>query len=110
MAIKIKRCFDRIVDHQNLYRAAHQTTLKGLRFRPQGAFWKWKMENNLFALRNERTSGQYRHSKYQSFTIYDHRRRTILAVQPKERVVHHAINNVKEPIVDRMFIYQSQPS
>lgn len=107
MAIKIKRCFDGIIDHQNLYRAAHQTTLKGLRFRPQGARWKWKMENHLFALRNELASGQYRHSKYQSFTIYDPKCRTILAAQLKDRVVHHAINNVIEPIVDRKFIGDS---
>lgn len=107
MSIKIKRCFDKIVDHQNLYLSAQQTTLKGLRFKPHGARWKWKLESHLLSLREELISGKYRHGKYQSFTIYDPKQRSILAAQMKDRVVHHAINNVIEPIVDRKFISDS---
>jgi hypothetical protein len=107
MGIKINQVFDKVVSSANLYKAAHQTLLKGLRFKPNGAEWKWQMEYRLIRLQDALQKGTYRHGKYQSFTIYDPKERNILAAQITDRVVHHALNNVIEPIVDRKFIHHS---
>lgn len=107
MGVKINNVFKYITSSANLYLAAHKTLLKGLRFKPNGAAWKWQMEYHLVKLQHELKSGTYVHSKYQSFTIYDPKERNILAAQIKDRVVHHALNNIIEPIVDRKFIYHS---
>jgi RNA-directed DNA polymerase len=107
MGIKINNVFKYITSSANLYEAAHKTLLKGLRFKANGAAWKWQMEYHLVKLQQELSSGTYVHGKYQSFTIYDPKERNILAAQIKDRVVHHALNNIIEPVVDRKFIYHS---
>lgn len=107
MGIKINRVFDKVVSSANLYKAAHQTLLKGLRFKPNGAQWKWQMEYRLIKLQDSLLNGTYRHGKYQSFTICDPKERNILAGQITDRVVHHSLNNIIEPIIDRKFIYHS---
>lgn len=107
MGIKIDKVFNHVTSSANLYQAAHKTLLKGLRFKANGAAWKWQLEYHLIKLQHELKSGTYVHGKYQSFTIYDPKERNILAAQIKDRVVHHALNNIIEPVVDRKFIYHS---
>ena len=46
-------------------------------------------------------------SSYRQMTIYEPKARDIRIVPFRDRVVHHAIHNVIEPIFDKGFIYDS---
>ncbi len=69
-----------------------------------------------FGLRREREirrlqegllSGTYRPGAYRQFRIYDPRERLISAAPFRDRVVHHALCNVMEPLLQRRFVYDS---
>ena len=47
---------------------------------------------------------------YTSFYIHEPKRRLISAAPFRDRVVHHALCNVIEPIFDRSFIFDSTPT
>jgi len=44
---------------------------------------------------------------YREFTIYERKPRKISAAPYRDRVVHHALCNIIEPIFERMFVYDS---
>ena len=50
---------------------------------------------------------RYVHGTYRTFAVTDSKRRVIKAAPFRDRVVHHAVCNVIEPILDRAFIYDS---
>ena len=66
-----------------------------------------RLEDNLFALRDELQSGEYRHGAYHPFTIHDPKERSISKATVKDRIVHQALVNIIEPLFDRRFIYDS---
>ena len=49
----------------------------------------------------------YSPGSYESFTIHDPKTRMISAAPYRDRVVHHALCQVMEPIFDKTFIYDS---
>ena len=65
------------------------------------------LENNMRQLHNELASGTYRTSEYSVFTIYDPKEREIYRLPFRDRVVHHDIMNVMEPIWTSIFIQQT---
>lgn len=69
--------------------------------------FEFRLEDNLFALRDSLLSGEYRHDPYQPFTIYDPKQRRIHKATVKDRVVHQAIVNVVEPLFEPRFIHDS---
>ncbi len=52
-------------------------------------------------------AGSYNPGDYSYFTIYEPKKRTISVVPFRDRVVHHALVNVLEPIYENRFIYDS---
>lgn len=65
------------------------------------------LEDNLFELRDELRSGNYRHSAYHPFTIRDPKQRSISKATVKDRIVHQAMVNIIEPCFERQFIFDS---
>jgi retron-type reverse transcriptase len=65
------------------------------------------LERNLMQLKQELEAMTYRPAPLTTFTIRDPKTRCISASHFRDRVVHHAICNVIEPIFDRNFIYDS---
>ena len=58
-------------------------------------------------MQEELVKGEYRHSHYTSFTIYDPKKRHISKACVKDRVIHQALVNIIEPIFERRFIFDS---
>lgn len=64
-------------------------------------------EKNLLQLQKELRSMTYEPRKLKRFVIYDPRTRVIYASDFRDRVVHHAICNIIEPIFEKTFIFDS---
>ncbi len=92
---------------QNLWQAGHRTLLKGRRFKHEGALFKLHYEKHLLQIHKELATKTYRHGTYKSFIIYEPKQRIVMAAPLKDRVVHHALHDVIEPIIDRKFIFDS---
>ena len=90
----------------NLLRAA-QKAQKGKRFKEACAVFNLNLEKELLRLQRKLKEQSYRHSDYRNFFIYDPKQRLISAAPYRDRVVHHALCNIIEPIFDRAFIHDT---
>jgi retron-type reverse transcriptase len=91
---------------ENLY-LAYRKAAKGKRGQPNVAAFEFDLEANLFQLQVELCDKSYRPGSYHSFRIYDPKPRLISAAPFRDRVVHHALCNVIEPIFERTFVGDS---
>lgn len=80
---------------------------RGKRGRPAAAGFEYHLEDNLVALQHELQTRTYCPGAYHSFTIREPKRRLISAAPFRDRVVHHALCNVIEPLFERSFIFDS---
>ncbi len=61
----------------------------------------------LLRLQQELQSQTYTPGPYTTFHVYDPKERLISAAPFRDRVVHHALCNVIEPVFERTFIHDS---
>lgn len=95
---RIGNLFDRVISIENL-QLADQKARKG-KLRSYGVQMHDKNRDaNILALHESLKNGTFRTSKYHIFTIYEPKERQIyrLPYYP-DRILHHAIMNVLEPI------------
>lgn len=98
--------FDKIISFGNLLLAAKKAQ-KGKRYKEKTALFNLNLERELIFLQAELSDMSYRHGGYRDFYIYDPKRRLISAAPYRDRVLHHALCNVIEPLFDRTFIHDS---
>lgn len=103
---KISNIYPRIIAKENLYHSAYMAS-RGRRYRDTAADFNFFLEEETDRLYKELLTKTYRHGKYRLFTIYDPKKRNIAAAPFRDRVVHHAVHDVIEPIIDKTFIYDS---
>lgn len=106
MARTHRNLFPEIVSFQNLLLAARKAE-RGKRYRESTLRFNFRLEEELLRLQEELLSGTYRPGAYHHFVVQDSKPRLISAAPYRDRVVHHAVMNVIEPIFDRSFIHQS---
>ena len=71
------------------------------------AAFEYRLEDNLLKLQHELQTQSYRPGPYRSFYIHEPKRRLISAAPVRDRVVHHALCNLIEPLFERCFISDS---
>ncbi len=98
--------FEKVIDFENLWRA-YRRARKGKRSRPEVAAFEYRLEGELCGLREELASGTYRPGAYRHFRIIEPKPRIISAAPFRDRVVHHALYQVLEPIFEPRFIADS---
>lgn len=98
--------FQRICSYENLLNAARKAQ-RGKRFQTEVAYFNFHLEKELYRLQEELQTQMYRPGTYHEFYIYEPKLRKISAAPYRDRVVHHALCNVIEPIFDRTFIFDS---
>jgi len=103
---RIGDLFDGVVSYSNLYRA-YRKALLGARKNEEQARFYYNLESELVTLRRELVDETYIPGPYRYFMIHDPKEREIAIAPFRDRVVHHAIVNVLEPIYERRFIYDS---
>lgn len=86
---------------------AYQRAAKGKRGLPNVAAFEHDLELNLLQLQTELRNKSYQPGDYHSFTIHEPKHRLISAAPFRDRVVHHALCNLIEPIFERSFIADS---
>lgn len=86
---------------------ATRKAVKGKRGKEAAARFETSLPDSLVVLRDQLKTGVYQPEPYKSFLIHEPKRRLISAAAFRDRVVHHALCNVIEPIFDRTFIADS---
>ena len=95
-----------LISFQHLLRAS-QKAKRGKRFRPSVANFEFRLEPELWRLQDELANKTYRPGNYRSFYIYEPKKRLISAAPYRERIVHHALTGILEPIFEPTFIHDS---
>jgi retron-type reverse transcriptase len=86
---------------------ASEKAQKGKRYVKSTLEFNINLEKKLFILQEELKSKTYKHGKYKDFIVEDSKKRLISAAPYRDRVVHHALMNVIEPLFERSFIYDT---
>jgi RNA-directed DNA polymerase len=94
--------WDKIVSWENLVLAAKKAQ-RGKRDRDVVQRFNFILEQQLLRLQQELVDGNYKPGQFRSHWIYRPKSRLISAAPYRDRVVHHALINVLEPILDRHF-------
>jgi retron-type reverse transcriptase len=98
--------FERVTSFPNLLQAARLAS-RVKRLRPNVAAFALDLESELHELQHELVSRSYRPGPYRTFVIREKKPRFISAAPFRDRVVHHALCNIIEPIFDRGFLFDS---
>ncbi len=98
-----RNLYPQITSFENLY-WAYRAARKGKRGNLSVAQFERRQEEELFALQDALQEQTYTPGGYHSFYIHEPKRRLISAAPFRDRVVHHALCQVIEPIWERRFI------
>jgi retron-type reverse transcriptase len=94
--------WDTLVSFENMHEAARRAAL-GKKKRPDVAAFLLNGETELVELRRELQSGEYRPGVYREFRVRDPKPRLISAAPFRDRVVHHALTQILEPVFESRF-------
>ncbi len=97
---------DAIISWDNLW-LAFSRAARGKRRRPPAAAFEQYVADQLVMLKGELLGRAYRPGPYRHFVIHEPKRRLISAAPFRDRVAHHALCNLIEPIFDARFIPDS---
>jgi retron-type reverse transcriptase len=89
--------YPQLCSFENIY-AAYRAARQGKRKHASVAAFEYDQEKELLRLRDELQARAWSPGPYHSFYIHDPKRRLISAAPFRDRVVHHALINVIEPI------------
>lgn len=98
--------FRRLCSFENLL-IAYRGAARGKRSRPEVAGFDYDLEGRLFQIRERLLAGNWRPHPYRRFRVAEPKPRVISAAPFEDRVVHHALVNVLEPLFERRFIRHS---
>ncbi len=98
--------YEDLCSYENLFLAYKNARKRKTKKRYVKRFEK-NLQKNLMNLRQELLSKTYITKPMQTFIIRDPKTRKISKSAFRDRIVHHAIINVIEPVFDKTFIYDS---
>lgn len=101
-----KNLYPHIASFENLY-TAWRKARRGKRYKTAAATFEQNLDTELIALHHVLADETWQPGGFRSFTIHEPKRRKISAAPFQDRVVHHALISVLEPIYERKFIYDS---
>ena len=96
--------YTKISSIENIFQAWNEFKV-GKRNRKDVQIFERNLEDNLFSLYKRLSSKTYRHGTYVAFNIYDPKFRHIHKAKVEDRIVHHGIVSIIEPMFDKSFIY-----
>jgi retron-type reverse transcriptase len=93
-----------IVDFENLL-YANKRARKSKRFYPNILDFNDNLESELLQLQQELITDNYQPGNYRTFQIFEPKPRLISAAPYRDRVVHHALCQIINPIFEKSLIY-----
>jgi retron-type reverse transcriptase len=102
----VTNLWEQVVDFENVYRA-YRAAARGKRYRQESLDFKYQLEDNLCTIVNELVWDMYQPSPMRQFFVLEPKKRLISAPAFRDRVIHHALCQVIEPIFERRFINSS---
>ncbi|MDP3734536.1 MAG: reverse transcriptase domain-containing protein [Nanoarchaeota archaeon] len=106
MEISTISLFDQLCHYDNLY-LAYWKARKGKTQRKYVLDFEEKLQENLLRLQQELQSQTYHPKPLETFILRDPKTRKISKSDFRDRVVHHALCNIIEPLFEKGFIYDS---
>lgn len=103
---RIGNLYDRIGTYENLC-LAYWKAARGKHRRPDVIAFRRDFDVNISKLQRELANNAPDVGHYRFFLVHDPKRRAICAASFPERVLHHAMMNVCEPILETYAIYDS---
>ncbi len=94
--------WESVVSWENLVLAAHKAQ-RGKRDKAAVQRFNYDLEMELLRLHRDLSEAKYRPGRFRTHWIDRPKKRLISAAPYRDRVVHHALMNVLEPILDRHF-------
>ena len=98
--------YNSIISPDNLFEA-WETFKSDKQKKPDVAGFEWKLEENLFDLHHDLRTHAYKHGAYTAFWIRDPKLRNIYKATVRDRILHHAVFRVLNPIFEPTFIATS---
>lgn len=98
--------FNKIYEWGNLILSFKQAS-KNRRYSGPVLEYKMALEENLVNTQNHLIWGSWHPGSYKYFTVYEPKERLIMAPPFCDRIVHHAIVNIIEPLLEKKFIFDS---
>ncbi|MCP4253061.1 MAG: RNA-dependent DNA polymerase [Candidatus Scalindua sp.] len=98
--------FEKVISFENILKASKKAR-RGKRYKASTAAFEYNLESNLLRIIEVLKNQTYIPGAYCDFRIYDPKRRIISAAPYFDRVMHHALINVVEPIIGKSFIYDT---
>jgi retron-type reverse transcriptase len=98
--------WEQVIAFENVYHA-YRAASKGKRYRQESLEFKYALEDNLCTIINELVWDMYQPSPMRQFWIIDPKKRLISAPAFRDRVVHHALCRVLEPVFEQRFVSES---
>ncbi len=98
--------FEQVTEYRSLLDAAYAAR-RGKQGNVGIARFVFHLESNLLMLQEDLQSGRYRMRPYRVFEIREPKPRKICAADFRDRVVHHSLCNVLDPIVEQGLIDDS---
>ncbi len=98
--------FEKVCSFENLY-LAYLKARKCKRYKAEILRFGYNLEENLLRLKEELLNRTYQHGGYREFVVNDSKKRLIRAAPFRDRVIHHALCNIIEPVFDKGFVYDS---
>ncbi len=92
--------FEKIISLENLF-LAWDSFKKGKLGKKDVQKFEWKLEQNIFQLHEELRRWTYNHGAYSSFYIQDPKQRHIHKAKVRDRILHHAIFSILNPIFEK---------
>ena len=98
--------FNEIISPENLF-SAWDAFRSDKRNKRDVMEFEWSLEENIFNLHRELKNKTYKHGPYTGFYITDPKQRHIHKASVRDRILHHAVFSVLNPIFEPTFISTS---
>ena len=103
MGKKYKNLFAQITSEENFW-LAYKKTAKDIQLSSQHLEFRANLAANVETLRQAVINETYQPGEPNIFPVFEPMRRTITAMPFADRMVHHALCNIIEPIFERVFL------
>ena len=103
---RFNHLYHQICSFENILKASKKARL-GKRLQDTVAGFEFNLESEITRLSHELITKSYRPGPYREFHIVEPKKRMISAAPYRDRVVHHALCSIIEPIFDKTFISDS---